>query len=419
MRTSFRLQVTTILGGIVCVIINHHVVVRRVIRQPVVSIHQGPVFLRPREADRPTAPQNDDEARSFPFHLKVPFYIYENPELNWENATLDGMPYRPAGMDDKAFNAKHDDDYYMLRAALRHPLRTMEPSQAKLFYVPTILNAVLERGSGYQLDRGQFCVNGQCFQRGRMRRHLLVKMVDDALGRSPFFQKSDGKDHVITLSHFSSRGLSKDFTNVHKCHSIIFEREITDGSKQFPDRIRIPGMYIGNPCPQVPKTHDFAMIASLRDDESIPDYRKELFRARGRVCTWLRQETTATVHTCGGGSQCPALGAARYGLHVRGDTWGSNRLMDTIMSRTIPVFTNEIQFDILPPFFPWRNVSYIVNVSNRDAFKDAIYHIMARPVSDYDAKLKIIDENMHLLEHARPYMFDRFMAEFARELKLQ
>jgi Exostosin family len=413
MRNSFLLQVAMILSGVVCVVVNHHMAQRASVKQ---ETAQGPVRRQPQN-DRQIVPKIDDGLRSF--NLKVPFYIYENSELNWENATLDGVPYLPAGLDDKAFNAKHDDDFFMLRAAMRHPLRTHDPIKAQLFYVPTILNAVLDRGSGYQLDRGEFCVNGQCFKKGRMRRHLLVKMVDDALGQSPYFRKSDGKDHVIALSHFSSRGLSKEFTNVHKCNSIIFEREITAGAKQFPDRIRIPGMYIGNPCRPVPKTHDFAMIASLRDDEDIPDYRKELFRARGYVCKWLQQETIASIHTCGGGSQCPALGAARYGFHVRGDTWGSNRLMDTIMSRTIPIFTNEIQYDILPPFYPWRRVSYIVDVSNRDTFKDAIHRIMERPESDYAEKLKIIDQNMHLLNHTQPYMFDRFMAEFAKELKLQ
>jgi hypothetical protein len=63
--------------------------------------------------------------------------------------------------------------------------------------------------------------------------------------------------------------------------------------------------------------------------------------------------------------------------------------------------------------------SYGIDVSNRDTFKDAIHRIMEKPESDYAEKLKIIDQNMHLLNHTQPYMFDRFMAEFAKELKLQ
>jgi hypothetical protein len=29
------------------------------------------------------------------FHLKVPFYIYDTPDLNWANATVDGEVYKP------------------------------------------------------------------------------------------------------------------------------------------------------------------------------------------------------------------------------------------------------------------------------------------------------------------------------------
>jgi hypothetical protein len=30
------------------------------------------------------------------FHLKVPFYVYEDRDLNWADATLNGEPYEPA-----------------------------------------------------------------------------------------------------------------------------------------------------------------------------------------------------------------------------------------------------------------------------------------------------------------------------------
>jgi hypothetical protein len=31
-----------------------------------------------------------------PFQLTVPFYVYEDRDLNWEDATLNGEPYEPA-----------------------------------------------------------------------------------------------------------------------------------------------------------------------------------------------------------------------------------------------------------------------------------------------------------------------------------
>jgi hypothetical protein len=113
------------------------------------------------------------------------------------------------------------------------------------------------------------------------------------------------------------------------------------------------------------------------------------------------------------------LANARYGFHVRGDTWGSNRLMDTLMSYTIPLFTNEEQYKILPSFYPWKDVSYLVNVTNKRSFLASIDDILSRPQTEYLDKIRLIKENMHKLQHKRPYQFDLHMAELARKLKLQ
>jgi hypothetical protein len=42
------------------------------------------------------------------------------------------------------------------------------------------------------------------------------------------------------------------------------------------------------------------------------------------------------------------------GFMSRGDTWGSNRLVDAIISCTVPIFTAEEQYKILPSFYQWR-----------------------------------------------------------------
>jgi hypothetical protein len=39
---------------------------------------------------------SDEVSKEYhPFRLTVPFYVYENRDLNWEDATLDGEPYEP------------------------------------------------------------------------------------------------------------------------------------------------------------------------------------------------------------------------------------------------------------------------------------------------------------------------------------
>lgn len=265
--------------------------------------------------------------------------------------------------------------------------------------------------------RGEFCVHadpgGDCFDPKDV--FSLFDKVNHALGQSHHFQKSNGTDHMIVMSHFYARKFPSQYGNLYKCNTLGFEDEVPEAAKAF-DRIRIPGFYVGNPCPPVAKkTHDFAMIATFKHNlTNVWKIQQRAFQSRADVCEWLGPDKR--VRKCGPGDQCPALAEARYGFHVRGDTWGSNRLMDTIMSRSVPIFTAQEQYDILPSFYPWREVSYFVNVSNKEDFLKGIDGILARPEAEYEEKIRLIDEHMHLLNHTRQYQFDGHMAEVARKL---
>jgi len=71
--------------------------------------------------------------------LDVPFYVYE--DLAWEDATVDGVPIHESVVRHHLTdNNKHTDDYWFMLAALRHPMRTLDPAEAKLFVVPPLLN---------------------------------------------------------------------------------------------------------------------------------------------------------------------------------------------------------------------------------------------------------------------------------------
>jgi hypothetical protein len=268
--------------------------------------------------------------------------------------------------------------------------------------------------------RGKFCAHAdpdsECFV--PKADFALFDKVNTALGESEHFKKSNGTNHMVVLSHFYARKIPSQYTNLLKCNTLGFEDEIPESAKPF-DRIRTPGFYVGNPCNVVEeKTHDFAMIATFKHNLTNAWKSQQLnFQSRADVCDWLG--TDHSVSQCGPGDQCPALALARYGFHVRGDTWGSNRLMDTIMSRSIPIFTALEQYDILPQFYPWKQVSYYINVSNKEDFLKDINDLLNRPESDYQAKLRIIDENMHLLNHTLPFQFDGHMSELAQKLGYQ
>lgn len=228
--------------------------------------------------------------------LKVPFYIYEIPELNWSNATLDGQPFSPPEPASKGAEGKHADDYFLLQAALKHPMRTFNPEHAKLFFVPTLLNEVLHLQAQYGLRRGEFCTDGK-------RKCFLIKdpyqlfvQVNRSLSESFWFQRSEGRDHFIVASHWQARMLWANLTAIHMCNTLIFEKEVPKAAKAF-NRVRMTGFYIGRACLLQPKTTDFAMIAS------IPANKKQ-FEVRGNVCDWL-SSSNFSVGVCGPGEQCP------------------------------------------------------------------------------------------------------------------
>lgn len=92
--------------------------------------------------------------------LSAPYYVYSYEDLLfWDNATLGGIPLKERlGIESwyhwstKKKNdnvprqhihqrmSKHDDDYWLLQASSHHPMRVNDPSKAKLFFVPLLMN---------------------------------------------------------------------------------------------------------------------------------------------------------------------------------------------------------------------------------------------------------------------------------------
>ncbi len=325
--------------------------------------------------------------------LRVPFYVYKESNLNWENHT-----FIPNDQTDYS-KSKHSDDYWLYQASLRHPMRTHDPDRAALFFVPFFLNAISERKTCIQLNS----TTERCFRRpGHAFRY-----ANDQLSLSKYFQRSQGRDHVIVISHWLTP-LTKKINNLLNCNLVNFEGHIpvpSDGVSF------IPSLYVGRGCDSEPrKTHDFVLVATVRP---LPE-----FRDRETICQWLR-DGKHSVSACGQGDQCPAVAQAKYGFHPRGDTLGSNRVIDLVLSRTVPLFTNPAQYDILPNFVPWRKLSYLVNVSTKDCFEESVAYVLSRPESEYQEKLRWIDEYMHFFDHSQIYQFDAYMTEFAKRRKLQ
>jgi hypothetical protein len=327
--------------------------------------------------------------------LSVPFYVYE--ELAWTNATYGNFLIA----DFAAIHFKHSDDYLFMKASLQHPMRTRDPSKAKLFFIPILKNFFDDQ---VWFKKHRLCWNGFC------QKELLAYTMN-VLSNSEWFRTKPHL-HVVVNSHYMSASKSwaqkrypalfnKQLSN---CNAIGFE----DNRPNNPNRLVFPKTYPGRPCSRSKKTQDIAMIANMKHKD------------RQFICNLL-WETNSTVRIahCGQGQQCPALAQAKFGFHVPGDTFGSNRLMDTILSGTVPIFTREEQYYILPKWINWRKLSYLLPLeaekTNETTFLGSLYVILS-DVDGYREKHQTVLKNYHLFDYSTLYPFDTYMYMFQAEL---
>lgn len=325
--------------------------------------------------------------------LSVPFYVYE--DLLWIDKGTVGDLTVEEWMNKR--EVKHTDDYWFATAALRHPMRTLNPSGAQLFIVPTLLNEICDQ---LVWIRQGLCVNDTCDVE-------LMEQADQYLARSTWFQRHQGRDHVLVASHYLAHQILQPFVNLAKCNVIGFEDQLWNA----PNRITLPSTYVGNACPPAAnKTHDFALVASIK--------RREGHRRRANICTWLQQQNDNqhySVAVCGPGDQCPSLAQAKFGFHVQGDTLGSQRLMDTLISGTVPIFTHMGQYDILPSWIDWSSISFHANTDTPAAFSRFLHRVL-QDKEGYRSRMEHILLNGDLFDWTTAVPFDLYMYTFARQI---
>eukprot|EP00977_Amphora_coffeiformis_P025843 scaffold22432_cov168-Amphora_coffeaeformis.AAC.23 len=321
--------------------------------------------------------------------LNVSFYVYE--DLLW----MDRANVGDFSLEDwmRVRKVKHTDDYWFAKAALRHPMRTLNPEEAQLFVVPTMINEIS--------DQLVWIRRGLCI--GRTCDVKLLEHADEYLAQSKWFQRNQGRDHVVVGSHYIAHKIMQPFLNLAKCNVIGFE----DQRWNDPTRLTLPSTYVGRGCPLKPKTHDFALVASMKD--------RQTHQRRANICAWLQDEKSYTVTTCGEGDQCPALSNAKFGWHVPGDTLGSQRLMDTILSGTVPIFTRTGQYDILPPWIDWDLISFYVDSDTPTAFFWNLGQVTGDETA-YRYKLSQIHRNRNMFDWTTLAPFDTYMYVIARHV---
>jgi len=170
------------------------------------------------------------------FLLSVPFYVYE--ELAWINATLDGKPIQGFV---HGSQQKHTDDYWFMKSALEHPLRTRNASHAKLFVIPSLHNLLDSRAFFKSRD---LCVQSRC-------NNKLMKLAGKIVTSSPQFQ-AHPKAHLAVVSHFAhhkswwTRGMPPLYLRMlQESSNIHFE----DFPTNHPGGWSVPKLHVGRPCP--------------------------------------------------------------------------------------------------------------------------------------------------------------------------
>eukprot|EP00415_Alexandrium_ostenfeldii_P003657 UN3657 len=203
--------------------------------------------------------------------LSVRFYVYD--EIDWPAMKCNGEPVHtlfadPTIQGREGLATKHSDDYLFMKAALSHPMRTTDPAEAELFVVPALINTVLITiafSHSYTCCVGDVCGTS------------LLNRTDEMLAKSPWFRRSQGKDHVVVNSHWAWRTNTKQFPRVQQCNSISFEENsMRDG------RCRIASTYVGSRCRHVKKDASFAMVGSMHPE-------LQNFQLRRDICEWLSQ----------------------------------------------------------------------------------------------------------------------------------
>ena len=425
------------------------------------------------------------ERRNHELLLSVPYYVYE--DLVWKNAT-----FFQKNISDSVLNhiqpIKHHDDYWMMLASLRHPMRTDDPSKAKLFFIPALMNhhdATVDLWD-FSRQENTFCWNGLC-------RDKLMAYTANILNSSEWYNKYPER-HIAVASFYSSgyscwheygrkHGMKEILSNIHL---ITFEDgKLVDVNEDISvnslERLRLPKYYVGTACvdedeqqeealssfvlegdsstnggysflgnrkssssrPTLAKQHDLTMIATMRPNDPK---RKD----RSNICDWVqefndhvasknngtneneftsfadaaigiqRRETKTKpidMPVCGRGTQCPALGQAKFGFHVRGDTWGSNRLMDLLLSGTVPIFTHQEQYNVLCDWIDWKRLSFYLPL--KDIPKELFWEKLQTILNDeegYQQRYETILASRHLFDHETIFPFDQFMHRLQIEI---
>lgn len=146
------------------------------------------------------------------------------------------------------------------------------------------------------------------------------------------------------------------------------------------------------------------------------------FQDRRNICNWTDTadfKSKYSMGVCGHRNQCPSLSNARAGFHVRGDTFSANRLFDTLLSGTVPIFTLDEHFSSHHSFIDWKKLVYFIRLgeggSNETSFRRQIDVILSGE-KKLEEKTRDVVANRDLFDWDTLVPFDAYMYMFQAHL---
>ncbi|CAD7924514.1 unnamed protein product [Amoebophrya sp. A120] len=235
---------------------------------------------------------NGDPTKNASTSSAVPpflYYVYDTADFNWRrDGCVWGPEKRSLALDvesgksprpslfytlQEKFMGKHMSDILFSDRALEknHPWRTEDPEKAQVFVVPALLNLLSQAQSSFAKDLGPICCPSG--EDKLVCDSDLAANLDAALGKSEYFRRKHGADHVIVASHWQSHLLFEHtLPNVNRLNVISFEGELwwkspgvfAAGEKP---RKRIPDLYVPVVCPS--ETESTATPAAENENQFL------------------------------------------------------------------------------------------------------------------------------------------------------
>jgi hypothetical protein len=83
--------------------------------------------------------------------------------------------------------------------------------------------------------------------------------------------------------------------------------------------------------------------------------------------------------------------------------------MDALLSDTAPLFTRMEQYQMVPPWIKWTEISYFVNVTDHATFHRSLQRILDAPSLEYNQRRQAVVSNRDLFDWTTMIPFDTYM----------